>query len=336
MPVRVAINGFGRIGRLILRIGFKSKNIEFVAVNDITDAKTLAHLLKYDSVHRAMSENIEALENSFLINGEEIKVFSEPDPKNLPWKQLDIDIVCEASGKFTAYEKAKLHLEAGAKKVIITAPPKGEGPVKSIVMGVNEEIYDPKTDHVVSCASCTTNCVVPVAKVLHENFQIKHGYMTTIHAYTQDQRILDAPHKDLRRARACALSMIPTTTGAAKLIGVIFPELKGKIDGCAIRVPTPDVSLVDLSCEVYKDTNRDEVNQAFKKASTGPLKKYMKYLTEPLVSVDFTGSTYSAIFDSTLTQVIDNNLVKVFAWYDNEWGYAARVVDLIEFMFKRQ
>lgn len=336
MPLRVAINGFGRIGRLILRIGLKSKNIEFVAVNDITDAKTLAHLLKYDSVHRMMPDNIEALEKSFLVNGEEVKVFSETDPAKLPWKDLKIDLVCEATGKFTSYDKAKLHLDAGAKRVLITAPPKGDKPIKSIVMGVNESIYDPKTDLIVSNASCTTNCVVPIAKILHENFKIKRGYMTTIHAYTQDQRILDAPHKDLRRARAAAMSMIPTSTGAAKLIGVVFPELKGKIDGVAIRVPTADVSLVDLSCVVDKDTNKDEVNAAFKKACSGPMKKYVQYLTEPLVSIDFTGSPYSAIFDSTLTSVIDNNLVKLFAWYDNEWGYASRVIDLIEYMIKKQ
>jgi glyceraldehyde 3-phosphate dehydrogenase len=335
MAIRVAINGFGRIGRLILRVGLKSKNIEFVAVNDVTDAKTLAHLLKYDSVHRIMPETVEALDNAFIVNGKEIKVFSEKEPAKLPWKDLDIDIVCEASGKFTSYEKTKPHLDAGAKKVIITAPAKGEVPVKSIVMGVNEKIYDTTTDHIISNASCTTNCVVPIAKVLHENFKIKRGYMTTIHAYTNDQKILDAPHKDLRRARAAAMSMIPTSTGAAKLIGVIFPELKGKIDGMAIRVPTPDVSMIDLSCVVEKDTNKDGVNEAFKKACAGPLKKYVQYLTEPLVSTDFTGNPYSAIFDSSLTAVVDNTLVKLYAWYDNEWGYTCRVIDLIEYIGKK-
>lgn len=335
MALRVAINGFGRIGRLILRVGLKSKNIDFVAVNDVTDTKTLAHLLKYDSVHRTMPETIEVLENSFIVNGKEIKVFSEKHPEKLAWKDLGVDIVCEASGKFTAYEKSKPHLDAGAKKVIITAPAKGETPVKSIVMGVNEKIYESTTDHIVSNASCTTNCVVPVAMVLHENFKIRRGYMTTIHAYTGDQRILDAPHKDLRRARAAALSMIPTSTGAAKLIGVVFPELKGKIDGMSIRVPTPDVSLVDLACVVEKDTSKEEVNEAFKKAAAGPLKKYVQYLTEPLVSTDFTGSPYSAIFDSNLTSVVDNNLVKLYAWYDNEYGYACRVIDLIEYIGKK-
>lgn len=336
MPIRVAINGFGRIGRLIMRIGLKSKNIEFVAVNDITDARTLAHLLKYDSVHRTMPDNIEALDSSFLINGKEIRVLSEKDPSKLPWKELGIDLVCEATGKLTSYDKAKPHLDAGAKKVLLTAPAKGEPAVKSIVMGVNESIYNAKADHIVSNASCTTNCVVPIAKILHENFKVKRGYMTTIHAYTGDQKILDAPHKDLRRARAAAMSMIPTSTGAAKLIGVIFPELKGKIDGSAIRVPTADVSLVDLTCVVDKDTNKDEVNAAFKKACSGPAKKYVQYLTAPLVSVDFTGSPYSAIFDASLTSVTDNNLVKLFAWYDNEWGYTCRVIDLIEYMVKKQ
>jgi glyceraldehyde 3-phosphate dehydrogenase len=335
MAIRVAINGFGRIGRLILRVGLKSKNIDFVAVNDITDAKTLAHLLKYDSVHRIMPETIEALDNAFIVNGKEIKVFAEKEPANLPWKDLGVDVVCEASGKFTSYEKTKPHLDAGAKKVIITAPAKGDVPVKSIVMGVNEKIYDAATDHIISNASCTTNCVVPIAKVLHENFKIKRGFMTTIHAYTNDQKILDAPHKDLRRARAAAMSMIPTSTGAAKLIGVVFPELKGKIDGMAIRVPTPDVSMIDLACVVEKETTKENVNEAFKKACAGPMKKYVQYLTEPLVSIDFTGNPFSAIFDSSLTSVVDNTLVKLYAWYDNEWGYTCRMIDLIEFIGKR-
>ncbi len=336
MALKVAINGFGRIGRLVLRVGLKSKNLDFVAVNDITDATTLAHLLKYDSVHGTMSENIEALEKTFLISGKEIKTLSEKDPSKLPWKDLGIDIVVESSGLFTAYEKCKPHLDAGAKKVVITAPPKGETPVKSIVMGVNESIYDPKTDHIISNASCTTNCIVPVAKVLHENFKIKRGYMTTIHAYTNDQKILDAPHKDLRRARAAAMSMIPTSTGAAKLVGVVFPELKGKIDGSAIRVPTPDVSIVDFTCVVEKETSKDEVNAAFKKACTGPMKKYIQYETNPLVSIDFIGNPHSAIYDSSITTVTDKTLVKVFAWYDNEYGYTCRVIDLLEYIGKKQ
>ncbi|MCX7785575.1 MAG: type I glyceraldehyde-3-phosphate dehydrogenase [candidate division WOR-3 bacterium] len=336
MAVKVAINGFGRIGRLVLRAGLNNKNFDIVAVNDITDAKTLAHLFKYDSVHRTFNGTVVAKADSFLVNDKEIKAFSEKDPSKLPWKDLGIEIVVESSGAFTSYEKSKAHLDAGAKKVIITAPPKGETPVKSIVMGVNEQIYDPKTDQIISNASCTTNCVVPIAKVLHENFKIQRGYMTTIHAYTNDQNILDAPHKDLRRARAGAMSMIPTSTGAAKLIGVVFPELKGKIDGTAIRVPTADVSLVDLSCVVEKETTKEEVNMAFEKACNGPMKKYIQYLTEPLVSIDFTGSPYSAIFDSTLTAVIDKNLVKLFAWYDNEWGYTCRVIDLIEYIISHK
>jgi len=335
MALKVAINGFGRIGRLVLRVGLKSKNIDFVAVNDIADSKTLAHLLKYDSVHGIMTENVESLDKSFLISGKEIKTFSEKDPSKLPWKDLGVDIVVESSGIFTAYEKCKPHLDAGAKKVVITAPPKGETPIKSIVMGVNESIYDPKTDHIISNASCTTNCIVPVAKVLHENFKIKRGYMTTIHAYTNDQKILDTPHKDLRRARAAAMSMIPTSTGAAKLVGIIFPELKGKIDGSAIRVPTPDVSLVDFTCVVEKETSKDDVNAAFKKACAGPMKKYIQYETDPLVSIDFTGNPHSAIFDANITNVTDKTLVKVFAWYDNEYGYTCRVIDLLEYIGKK-
>jgi glyceraldehyde 3-phosphate dehydrogenase len=331
--LRVAINGFGRIGRLVLRAGCKNKNIEFVAVNDITDAKTLAHLLKYDSVHRTMEAKIEAKENSFLVDGKEIKVIAQKDPAQLPWKDLKVDIVVESTGLFRSYDKTILHINAGAKKVIISAPSKDkEKPIKTLVMGVNEQTYDPKTDHIVSNASCTTNCVVPVAKVIHDNFKIKSAYMTTIHAYTNDQKILDAPHKDLRRARAAAMSMIPTTTGAAKLIGVIFPELKGKIDGMAIRVPTADVSIVDFSCIVEKSTSKEEVNEAFKKAAEGALKKYLKYSIEPLVSIDFTGNPYSAIFDAELTAVVDKNLVEVYAWYDNEWGYSCRMIDLIEYM----
>ncbi|MDH5185728.1 MAG: type I glyceraldehyde-3-phosphate dehydrogenase [candidate division WOR-3 bacterium] len=331
--IRVAINGFGRIGRLVLRAGYKNQNIDFVAVNDLTDAATLAHLLKYDSVHRIMDAKIEAKANAFLIEDKEIKVFAQRDPSRLPWKELKVDIVVESTGLFTSYDRALPHINAGAKKVIISAPSKDKAqPIKTLVMGVNEQIYNPKTDHIVSNASCTTNCVVPVAKVLHENFKIKSAYMLTIHAYTNDQRILDLPHKDLRRARAAALSMIPTTTGAAKLIAVLFPELKGKVDGMSIRVPTADVSIVDLSCVVEKATSKDEVNDAFKKASEGTLKKYLKYSTEPLVSIDYTTSTYSAIVDSDLTQVVDKNLVKVFAWYDNEYGYACRLIDLIEYM----
>ena len=331
--VRVAINGFGRIGRLVLRAGHKNKNLDFVAVNDITDAATLAHLLKYDSVHRIIDAKIESKEGAFLVDGKVIKVTAEKDPAKLPWKELKVDIVIESTGLFRSYDKCVLHINAGAKKVIISAPSKDKDkPIKTLVMGVNEQLYDPRMDNIVSNASCTTNCVVPVTKVLHENFKIKSAFMSTIHAYTNDQKILDTPHKDLRRARAAAISMIPTTTGAAKLIGIIFPELKGKVDGMAIRVPTADVSIIDLSCIVEKATSKEEVNQAFKKASEGTLKKYLKYSTEPLVSIDLTGSTYSAVVDAELTQVVDKNLVKSFAWYDNEYGYACRLIDLIEYM----
>ncbi|MEO0101316.1 MAG: type I glyceraldehyde-3-phosphate dehydrogenase [candidate division WOR-3 bacterium] len=335
MAKRVGINGFGRIGRLVLRIGYQEKDLDFVAINDVAKSEVLAHLFKYDSVHRTFPGEVKAEENSFFLNGKEIRVFTEKEPENLKWKDLGVEIVVEATGKFLTFEDCQKHLENGAKKVVITAPPKGEKPIKSIVMGVNEETYNPKEDHIISAASCTTNCVVPIIKILHENFKIIRGYMTTIHAYTNDQRILDSPHKDLRRARACNLSMIPTTTGATKMIGVIYPELKGKIDGIAIRVPTPDVSFIDLSCEVEKRTSKEEVNEVFRKASEGKMKRYLQYLTEPLVSIDLTGSPYSAIFDSLLTTVVDNHLVKVFAWYDNEWGYSYRVVDLIKYVVER-
>lgn len=332
MALRVGINGFGRIGRLVLRAGLSDRNIEFVAVNDITDAKTLAHLLKYDSVHGKCRAEVAAKDDGFLVDGKMVKVLTVGDPGKLPWKELKVDVVVEATGKFTSYEKSEPHLKAGARKVVITAPAKGEKPVPSIVMGVNEHTCDPKTECIISNASCTTNCVVPVAKVVHESFKIKHAYMTTIHAYTSDQRLLDAPHKDLRRARAAAMSMIPTTTGAAKLIGVVFPELKGRVDGCSIRVPTPDVSMVDLTCEVEKPTTIDEVNAAFAKAAQGPLGKYLEYCNEPLVSIDLCGNPHSAIFDAPLTAVVDKTQVKVFAWYDNEWGYSNRIIDLINFM----
>ncbi|MEO0108940.1 MAG: type I glyceraldehyde-3-phosphate dehydrogenase [candidate division WOR-3 bacterium] len=286
MAIRVGINGFGRIGRLVFRAGLGNPKIEFVAVNDITDAETLALLLKYDSVHGQLAADIKAADKSFTVNGKPVQVFTEKEPGNLPWRSLSVEYVVESTGKFTPYEKSEPHLAAGAKRVIISAPAKGEKPVKSIVMGVNENIYDPKTDFVVSNASCTTNCVVPVAKVLHENFTIEHAYMTTIHAYTGDQRLVDTPHKDLPRARHAALSMIPTSTGAAKLIGVVFPELKGKVDGCAIRVPTANVSLVDLACEVARATSVDEVNARFAQAAKGPMGRYLEYVTDPIVSID--------------------------------------------------
>jgi len=332
--VRLAINGFGRIGRLVGRLTSNHPRIELVGVNDITDAATLAHLLQYDSVHGKFKEKVSAEGDELVIGGRRARVTAIKNPAELPWKDLNVDIVLESTGLFRSYDKASGHLTAGARKVVISAPPKGEG-IKSIVMGVNQDSYDPKKDQIISNASCTTNCVVPVAKVLHERFRIVNGYMTTVHAYTNDQRILDLPHSDLRRARAAAVSMIPTSTGAAKLIGVIFPELKGKIDGMAIRVPTPDVSIVDLACVVEKKTSVEEVNSAFRDAAERELKGILQYETAPLVSVDLVGNPHSAIFDAGLTAVVDGNLVKVYAWYDNEFGYACRLVDLILYIAER-
>ncbi len=330
MAIRVAINGFGRIGRLVFRVGYKRKAFEIVAVNDITDAKTLAHLLKYDSVHGIFDADVKAGDNAIIVDGKEFKVYSEKDPSNLPWKDLKVDCVVEASGKFREYSKAELHLKAGAQRVILTAPGKGKPKVRGFVMGVNHEQLDPNKDFIFSNASCTTNCFAPVVKVLHENFKINRGYMTTIHAYTNDQRILDTPHKDLRRARAAAVSMIPTTTGAAKAITEIFTDLKGKLDAVAIRVPTADVSIIDFVAELGKETTKEEVNKAFKDASQGSLKGILQYSDEPLVSVDFVGNSYSSIYDAALTQV-QGNLVKLFSWYDNEWGYSVRTIDLLEY-----
>jgi glyceraldehyde 3-phosphate dehydrogenase len=332
---KIGINGFGRIGRLVLRIGLEEKDLEFVAVNDVMDGGILAHLFKFDSVHRRFAGEVKGEKDYIWINGKKLRVFQEKQPEDIRWRDLGVDIVVEASGKFLTNEEAEKHRRNGAKKVILTAPPKDEKEIKSIVLGVNEKSYNPKEDHIISCASCTTNCLAIVVKVLHENFRIIRGYMTTVHAYTNDQRILDAPHKDWRRARACHLSMIPTTSGATKMIGIVYPELKGKIDGSAIRVPTPDVSLVDFSCEVEKATSKEEVNASFQKASEGELKRYLQYLAEPIVSVDLTSSPYSAVFDSLLTSVVDRHFVKVFAWYDNEWGYASRVVDLIKYTIER-
>ncbi len=329
--VKLGINGFGRIGRLVGRLVSQHPIIELVAINDVTDAATLAHILKYDSVHGICKEEISTAGDALIIAGRKAKVSAFKNPAEINWGKYEVDIVLESTGLFRSYDKALGHLTAGARKVIISAPPKGEN-VKSIVMGVNEQIYDPKTDHIISNASCTTNCLVPVAKVLHEQFGIQWGYMTTVHAYTNDQRILDSPHSDLRRARAAAMSMIPTSTGAAKLIGVIFPELKGKIDGMAIRVPTPDVSIVDFACVVKEKTTVQEVNEAFKQAATGELKGIIEYQTAPLVSVDLIGNPHSAILDASLTSVVDGTLVKVYAWYDNEYGYAYRLVDLINYI----
>lgn len=335
MKPKVAINGFGRIGRLVFRAGYNNDKFDIVVINDITDAKTLAQLLKYDSVHRKFDAKIEAKADAIVVEGKEYKVLSEKDPAKLPWKSLGIDYVIESSGKFNERSQIELHLKNGAKRVVVSAPAKGEPKVPTFVMGINEDKFDPKKDMIISNASCTTNCFAPMVKILHENFTVKKGYLTTIHAYTNDQRILDLPHKDLRRARAAALSMIPTSTGAAKVIGEIFPELKGKLDGISIRVPTANVSICDFVCIVDKETDKDAVNLAFKKAAEGALKKYLEYCTEPLVSVDFIGNSHSAIFDPALTMA-QGNIVKIFAWYDNEWGYSVRLVDMLEYIIRRE
>ncbi len=334
MAVRVGINGFGRIGRLVFRASFKRENIEIVAVNDLpVPTKTLAHLLKYDSNYGKLDAAVEAKDSSLLVDGKEVKVLSFKNPQELPWKDLGVDLVIESTGVFRERDKAQLHLEAGAKKVVISAPAKGED--ITIVLGVNEDKYDPEKHHIISNASCTTNCLAPMVKVIDDNFKIVKGLMTTIHSYTNDQRILDLVHKDLRRARAAAVSMIPTTTGAAKAIGVVMPHMKGKLDGLAIRVPTPTVSLTDLTVNVDKSTSAEEVNAKFKEVSQGYLKGILEYSEEDLVSKDFVGNTHSCIFDAPLTRVIGSNLVKVMGWYDNEWGYSMRVADLIEYIYKK-
>jgi len=331
MSIKVGINGFGRIGRNVLRIGVERKGLEFVGINDITDAKTLAHLFKYDSIFGSYKGEVKSENSHVVIDGKKIRVFSEKEPARIPWEDVSAQVVVEASGLFTSREAASKHLHGTVKKVIITAPAKGEVDLTT-VLGINENQYDHSKHHVLSNASCTTNCFAMLVKVLHENFRIKRGEMSTIHSYTNDQRILDAPHKDLRRARAAALSIIPTSTGAAKAIELIFPELKGKLSSVAMRIPTSDVSLVDFSCEVEKVTTAGEVNRRFKEASERELKGYLRYVDEELVSVDFVGDTHSGIFDSSLTSVVDGTLVKVLGWYDNEYGYSSRVVDLIEFI----
>ncbi len=330
MAVKVGINGFGRIGRLVFRGALDNPNIDVVAINDLTDAAMLAHLLKYDSVHGQFDADISVDGDFIVVNGKRIRVFAERDPKNLPWNELGVEYVVEATGIFRKREQAQWHIDAGAKKVIITAPAKNED--ITIVLGVNEEQYDPKKHHVISNASCTTNCLAPFAKVLNDKFGIKHGLMTTIHSYTNDQKILDLPHKDYRRARAAALSIIPTTTGAAAAVGLVLPELKGKLDGFALRVPTPTVSVVDLVVELEKSATAEEVNNAFKTAAEGELKGILGYEEVPLVSMDYRGDSRSSIVDGPLTAVMGDNMVKVVAWYDNEWGYSMRVVDLIEYL----
>jgi glyceraldehyde 3-phosphate dehydrogenase len=327
MALRVAINGFGRIGRMVFRAALKEKGIDIVVINDLTDAKTLAHLLKYDSVHGPLSAKVEEKDGALVVNGKTIKILAVRNPEELPWKNEKIDVVLESTGLFTAREKAGLHLKAGAGKVVISAPASGED--LTIVMGVNHTLYDPQKHNIISNASCTTNCLAPVAKVLHDNFGIEKGLVTTVHSYTNDQCILDLPHKDLRRARAAALSMIPTTTGAAKAVSLVLPELKGKLDGMAIRVPTPNVSVVDLVATLKENTDAEKVNAALKKASKGALKGILDFCEEPLVSIDFNGNTFSSIVDAGCTKVIGGNMVKVISWYDNERGFSQRVIDLL-------
>ncbi|MBN1780805.1 type I glyceraldehyde-3-phosphate dehydrogenase [bacterium] len=327
MAVKIAINGFGRIGRLVFRVAEKRSDVEVVAINDITDAKTLAHLLKYDSVHGRFNGTVTAKDNAIVVNGKEIKITAERDPASLPWAALGVDIAVESTGVFRKKEQIAKHLEAGARKVILTVPAKDEIDA-TIVLGVNDD--DLKPEHkIVSNASCTTNCLAPVAKVLNDVFGIKEGLMTTIHAYTNDQRILDLPHSDLRRARAAAVSMIPTTTGAAKAVGKVIPALNGKLNGMAIRVPTPDGSVVDLVATTEKPVTVEAVNEAMKKAAEGPMKGILEYTADPLVSIDIVGNANSSIFDSLATMTIGSNMVKVISWYDNEWGYSNRVVDLL-------
>ncbi len=334
MAVRVAINGFGRIGRNFLRTSNGVKDFEIVAINDLTDAPTLAHLLKYDSVHGTFCAEVTTKDSSLFVDGKEIRISSEKSPENLPWKVIGVDVVIESTGLFTEREKAAKHLDAGAKWVVISAPAKD--PDVTVCLGINEETLDPAKHKIISNASCTTNCLAPIAKVLHKEFGLVKGLMTTIHSYTNDQRILDLPHKDLRRARAAAISMIPSTTGAAKAIGLVLPELKGKLDGFSMRVTTPNVSVVDLVAELQRDVTADEVNAVMKKWADGPMKGILQYCDVPLVSIDFNGNPHSSIFDATLTKVMEGRMVKVISWYDNEWGYSTRLRDLISHIIKKR
>jgi len=332
MAVRVGINGFGRIGRQVFRIGYGNPDLEFVAINDLTDAKTLAHLLKYDSVHRTMKAEVAQGDGSIVVDGKAIKVLSERDPEKLPWKSLNVDVVLEATGKFTDRIGGDKHLLAGAKKVIVSAPAKN--PDVTFVLGVNEEVYDKAKHHIISMGSCTTNCLAPLVKVLQKELGIEHGLMTTIHSYTNDQVILDQPHRDLRRARAAALSMIPTTTGAAKAISEVIPEVKGKLDGLSIRVPTPTVSLVDLVVTLSRQTTKEELNNLFKKYAEGPMKGILAATEEELVSSDFIGDSHSSIVDLPSTFVVGGKMAKILSWYDNEWGFSTRMADLLTFVMK--
>src|SRR6476659_9585668 len=333
MAIKVGINGFGRIGRNIMRAALGSGGLDFIAVNDLTNAATLAHLLKYDSILGNLKADISAAGDTISVDKDQFKVLSVKDPAQLPWKDLGVDIVFESTGLFTDRDSAAKHLTAGAKRVIITAPAKK--PDVTVLLGVNEDKYDPAKHQIISNASCTTNCLAPMAKVLHERFGIRKGWMTTVHSYTNDQQLLDLPHKDLRRARAAALSIIPTTTGAAVAVGEVLPEIKGKLDGIAMRVPTPNVSVVDLAVLVDKKTSKEEVNAALKAAADGPLKGILEYCEEPLVSIDFRGNPHSSIVDSAYTKVMDGDFVKVLSWYDNEWGYSNRCVDLLRFLVKK-
>ena len=332
MAVKIAINGFGRIGRLVFRAGYKNKDIEFVAINDLADAKTLAHLLKYDSVHGIFNAEIKSGSNSITIDGKEIKTFSAREPETLPWKDLGVDVVLESTGKFTDKAGAEKHLKAGAKKVVISAPAKG--PDVTFVFGVNQEIYDKSKHNIISMGSCTTNCLAPIVKILHQEFGLEYGLMTTIHAYTNDQVVQDEPHKDLRRARAAALSMIPTTTGAARAIAEVIPEMKGRLDGLAIRVPVPNVSLVDFVATLSKNTTKEEVNAKLKEYANGPMKGILLCSEEELVSRDFNGNPHSSIVDIPNTSVIGGKMVKILSWYDNEWGFSSRMTELLSFIMR--
>jgi glyceraldehyde 3-phosphate dehydrogenase len=332
MAIRVGINGFGRIGRNVLRAGVNKEGLEFVAVNDLTDAKTLAHLLKYDSVHGKLQNRVEAKGDSLLVDGKAMKVLALKDPGQLPWKDLGVDVVLESTGKFTDREGGSKHLQAGAKKVVISAPAKD--PDVSVVLGVNEKDYNPSKHNIISMGSCTTNCLAPIAKILVDEFGVEYGLMTTIHSYTNDQVILDFTHKDLRRARAAGMSMIPTTTGAATAISLVIPELKGKLDGMAIRVPTPNVSVVDLVVDLKKETTAEEVNRVLKSYADGKLKGILSFCEEPLVSIDFNGNPHSSIVDGPSTKVIGKKMVKILSWYDNEWGFSNRMVELMLYLFK--
>jgi glyceraldehyde 3-phosphate dehydrogenase len=334
MSIRVGINGFGRIGRNVLRAGWKRKDLEFIAVNDLTDAKTLAHLLKYDSVHGKFEAQIGAKGNMILIDGKEVKVFALKDPGQLPWRDLGVDVVLESTGRFTDRAGGSKHIEAGARKVVVSAPAKD--PDVSLVLGVNEKDYDPSKHHIISMGSCTTNCLAPIAKILVDEFGVEYGLMTTIHAYTNDQVILDFPHRDLRRARAAAMSMIPTTTGAATALSLVIPALKGKMDGMAIRVPTPNVSVVDLVAWLKKETSTEEVNRILRSYAEGKLKGILTFCEEPLVSIDFNGNAHSSIVDGPSTKVIGGKMVKIISWYDNEWGFSNRMVDLFLYLFGKK